>query len=99
MFTARICLLATPDASPPAAILIGTLMPQTPQLAVALSACRSPWLRGSVRVPGDRDLTRLALILAALARGPSRIEHANAGPDIGSLVGALRQLCVTVAQK
>ena len=74
-------------------------MPQTPPAAVALSACRSPWLRGSVRVPGDRDLTRLALLLAALARGPSRIEHGNAGADVAALLAALRLLGVTVTQK
>jgi len=74
-------------------------MPQTTPSPVTLTACRSPWLRGTVRVPGDRDQTRLALILAALARGPSRIEHGNAGPDIAALATALRLVGATITQK
>jgi 3-phosphoshikimate 1-carboxyvinyltransferase len=74
-------------------------MPDKPNQAVPLAAGRSPWLRGAVRVPGDRSASRLVLILAALARGESTIEHLSGGPDIAALIAALRQLGATITQR
>ncbi len=67
-------------------------MALTPAVPVALSARRSPWLRGAVRVPGDRAVSRLALVLAALARGESVIENTSGTADIAAFAAALRQL-------
>jgi 3-phosphoshikimate 1-carboxyvinyltransferase len=55
---------------------------------------RSPWLRGSLRVPGDATLSALALAVAALARGETIIEDAFAGPEADTLAAALRELGV-----
>lgn len=38
-----------------------------------LSAERAPWLRGTLRVPGDPILTQLTLLIAAVARGETVI--------------------------
>ncbi len=58
-------------------------------VAVVPAAAR---LRGELRVPGDKSISHRALILAALARGESRITGAGDGEDVrstGSVVEAL----------
>src|SRR5690348_16648541 len=74
-------------------------MPDKPSSLHPLAASRSPWLRGNVRVPGDRTASRLALVLAALSRGESTLEHLAGGPDMAALAAALRQLGPAVTQK
>jgi len=71
-------------------------MADKPAPAIPLSTARSPWLRGSIKVPGDRVVSRLVLILAALARGETVIERLSASPDIAAIVAALRQLGVSI---
>jgi len=53
-------------------------------------------LRGTLRVPGDKSITHRALILAALARGESRIGDGSDGLDCNSTAGVLAQLGVQV---
>jgi 3-phosphoshikimate 1-carboxyvinyltransferase len=72
-------------------------MADKPAPAIPLSAARSPWLRGSIKVPGDRVVSRLALILAALAQGETIIERVSASPDIFAIITALRQLGVSIS--
>jgi 3-phosphoshikimate 1-carboxyvinyltransferase len=74
-------------------------MPDKPNAIQPLAASRSPWLRGNVRVPGDRTASRLALVLAALSRGESTLEHLAGGPDMSALATALRQLGPAISQK
>jgi 3-phosphoshikimate 1-carboxyvinyltransferase len=51
---------------------------------------------GSLRVPGDKSISHRALILAALARGPSRITGILESADVHSTAGVLRALGVHV---
>lgn len=51
-------------------------------------------LRGSIRVPGDKSISHRALILNAIADGPSRITGLSAGADVASTLGCLRALGV-----
>jgi 3-phosphoshikimate 1-carboxyvinyltransferase len=74
-------------------------MPDKPNSPIPLAASRSPWLRGTVRVPGDRTASRLALVLAALSRGESVLEHLAGGPDMAGLAAALRALGPTITQR
>ncbi len=59
-----------------------------------LTAERSPWLRGPIRLPGDPARSQLALLLGAMARGDSTIENLNAGASVAGLCRALEQLGV-----
>jgi len=52
---------------------------------------------GRVRVPGDKSITHRALILAALARGTSRITGALTSRDARSTAAALRRLGTQVS--
>jgi len=52
---------------------------------------------GTVRVPGDKSITHRALLLAALARGSSRIGGALASLDSQSTARVLRQLGAEVS--
>jgi 3-phosphoshikimate 1-carboxyvinyltransferase len=65
--------------------------------AVPLTAERSPWLRGHLRLPGDRRLSAMALILAGMARGESVIENLAPGSEVLAVIAALRQLGVGIA--
>lgn len=47
-----------------------------------LATERSPWLRGVVRLPGDRAMSHRALILGALARGETIIEGLQESADV-----------------
>ncbi|HVQ46923.1 MAG TPA: 3-phosphoshikimate 1-carboxyvinyltransferase [Gemmatimonadales bacterium] len=52
---------------------------------------------GNVRVPGDKSITHRVLLLAALARGSSRIRGALTSLDARSTARILRQLGATVS--
>jgi 3-phosphoshikimate 1-carboxyvinyltransferase len=49
-------------------------------------------VRGSLRVPGDKSISHRALILGALAAGPSRVTHILESADVKSTAGVLRDL-------
>jgi 3-phosphoshikimate 1-carboxyvinyltransferase len=53
-------------------------------------------LRGRVRVPGDKSVSHRAAIIAALARGRTRIENFSTSEDCASTLDALRALGVSV---
>jgi len=49
-------------------------------------------LRGTLRVPGDKSLSHRAVLLAAMARGTSRLEALLDSDDVRSSIGAVRAL-------
>jgi 3-phosphoshikimate 1-carboxyvinyltransferase len=51
-------------------------------------------IRGSLRLPGDKSVSHRAAILAALARGQSRIENFSTSEDCARTLGCLEQLGV-----
>lgn len=53
-------------------------------------------LRGELRSPGDKSVSHRALLLAALARGSSRIDGAGDGADVRSTAGIVRALGASV---
>ena len=56
-------------------------------------------LRGETHVPGDKSITHRALLLSALADGPSRITDSLDGGDCRATIGCLRALGVDVEQR
>src|ERR1700761_2813106 len=67
-------------------------MPHTPdpENSRPLRARRSPPLRGTAQVPGDKSISQRALILGALAQGEPRITGLLESGDVHSTAGALR---------
>src|SRR3982751_4700378 len=59
-----------------------------------LTAERSPWLRGPIRLPGDPAQSHVTLLAAAMARGESVIANLATAPSVGALTRALEQLGV-----
>lgn len=57
-----------------------------------MAALKTTRVSGVVRVPGDKSISHRALILAALARGKSRIANILESADVHSTAGALRAL-------
>lgn len=57
-----------------------------------LIAERAPWLRGTIRVPGDREMGALALALSAMARGESVIDALPETDATQTLIAGLRSL-------
>lgn len=57
-----------------------------------LAAERSPWLRGTLRVPGNRSISHRALMLGAMARGETIIEGLREGEDVLATARAMRAL-------
>jgi 3-phosphoshikimate 1-carboxyvinyltransferase len=55
-------------------------------------------LRGRVRVPGDKSISHRAAIIAALARGRTKITNFSTSADCASTLGALRALGVSVTR-
>jgi 3-phosphoshikimate 1-carboxyvinyltransferase len=53
-------------------------------------------LRGELRLPGDKSISHRALMLAALARGESRILGAGDGADVRSSAGIVAALGASV---
>ncbi len=56
-------------------------------------------LRGRVNVPGDKSITHRAALLAALARGRSRITNFSSSADCASTLHCLAQLGVAVERE
>src|SRR6202000_2667743 len=61
-----------------------------PEKSQPLRARRSPPLRGTAQVPGDKSISQRALILGALAEGETRITGLLESGDVHSTAGALR---------
>jgi len=55
-------------------------------------------LRGTIRVPGDKSITHRALILSALAEGPSVISGYCQGEDCLNTLKALQDLGISIVQ-
>jgi 3-phosphoshikimate 1-carboxyvinyltransferase len=53
-------------------------------------------LRGEARIPGDKSISHRALMIAAMARGRSRIAGLSPGRDVASTVAALRAMGVRI---
>src|SRR4051812_41028609 len=53
-------------------------------------------LRGEARIPGDKSISHRALMLAAMARGRSRIAGLSEGGDVRSTAAALRAMGVLI---
>ena len=56
-------------------------------------------LRGQVRVPGDKSISHRALILGALAVGPTRISRLLEGEDVVNTAKAMRALGARVERE
>lgn len=54
------------------------------------------WVRGSVRVPGDKSISHRAALFNALGTGHARITNFSPGADCASTLGCLRALGVEV---
>ena len=61
----------------------------SPEVARVRSAAR---LRGELQLPGDKSISHRALMLAALAKGESRIDGAGDGADVRSTAGIMAAL-------
>jgi 3-phosphoshikimate 1-carboxyvinyltransferase len=57
-----------------------------------LAAERSPWLRGTLRVPRDKSISDRALMLGAMARGETIIDGLLEGEDVLATGRAMRAL-------
>lgn len=57
-----------------------------------LAAERSPWLRGTLRVPGDKWISHHALMLGAMARGETIIDGLLEGDDVLATARAMTSL-------
>ena len=55
-------------------------------------------LRGRVTPPGSKSITNRALLLAALARGTSRLTGALKSKDTSLMAAALRQMGVRIEE-
>lgn len=64
-------------------------------VARSVPAAQRP-LRGRVALPGSKSLTQRALVIAALARGRSRIERPLVADDPQRLASALREMGVLI---
>ncbi len=53
-------------------------------------------LRGTVAMPGDKSISQRALLLAALAKGDTRITGLSAAADVRSMASCLRRLGVAI---
>src|SRR5919107_44446 len=71
-------------------------MPDYPP-EITLSPWTGPTAPARVRVPGSKSLTNRALIVAALADGPSTLTGALDSDDTRVMVESLRRLGIAVA--
>ncbi len=55
-------------------------------------------LRGTLSFPGDKSISHRAAIIAALARGRSRISNFSSSSDCASTISSLRKLGVRIEQ-
>ena len=58
----------------------------------ALVSNKTPSLRGTVRIPGDKSISHRAVMLNAAARGSARVTNFAAGADCASTVEVVRAL-------
>ena len=72
-------------------------MPHLPPAALLLHPAEAP-LRGRVSPPGSKSITNRALLLAALAKGTSRLTGALKSDDTAHMAQALRAMGVDVAE-
>jgi 3-phosphoshikimate 1-carboxyvinyltransferase len=72
--------------------------PMTPSEARPAAFRASPPLRGTARVPGDKSISHRALMLAAMARGRSRIEGLSEGGDVRATAAALEAMGVRIGR-
>src|ERR1700686_2772250 len=79
----------------PAAGAEDTILAQSDQPS-PLEARSSGPLIGKVRVPGDKSVSHRALILGALAVGPTRISGLLEGEDVLNTANAMRALGASV---
>lgn len=56
-------------------------------------------LRGTVRVPGDKSISHRAAILAAIARGRSRLENFSTARDCAATLRCLEQLGAAIERE
>ncbi|MGC4111279.1 MAG: 3-phosphoshikimate 1-carboxyvinyltransferase [Nocardioides sp.] len=56
-------------------------------------------LSGTLRVPGDKSISHRALMMSALAEGPSRITGLSDGADVRHTLAAVRALGAEVAEQ
>jgi 3-phosphoshikimate 1-carboxyvinyltransferase len=64
-----------------------------------LATDRSPWLRGSLPVPGDAAISHRALMLGAMARGETVIEGLLESPDVLATARVMRALGARVEKR
>ncbi len=64
-----------------------------------LSAAKSPALKGTANIPGDKSISHRALMLGGLAVGETRITGLLEGEDVHATAAALRALGVTVVRE
>lgn len=64
-----------------------------------LATERSPWLRGALRMAGDRTISHRALILAAMARGESVIEALHESADVFATGRAMQALGARIEKR
>ncbi|MDP1731661.1 MAG: 3-phosphoshikimate 1-carboxyvinyltransferase [Devosia sp.] len=55
-----------------------------------LAAERSPWLRGTLRLPGDKSISHRALMIGAMARGETVVEGLFEGGGVQATAEAMR---------
>ena len=56
-------------------------------------------LRGELRVPGDKSISHRALMLGALAKGATTINHFLMGADTLATLKVLQQLCFWIRER
>lgn len=64
-----------------------------------LATERSPWLRGVLRVPGDRAISHRALILGAMARGETIVEGLHESADVFATGRAMQALGARIERR
>ena len=57
------------------------------------------YLRGTIKVPGDKSISHRALMIGGLAIGETSIEGLLEGEDVLKTVEALRSLGVSIEKK
>lgn len=64
-----------------------------------LAAERAPWLRGTLRVPGDETISHLALMTGAMARGETIIEELLEGEAIFATARAMHAVGARIERR
>src|SRR5580704_14732060 len=74
-----------------------TIAPES-QKSQPLRAHKSPSLKGTAMVPGDKSISQRALILSGMAEGESRISGLLESEDVLNTAGAVQALGATVTR-